>query len=429
MSRVSLRSWPLAAAALTLGLGSFSAHAGQIVARDLAPLGKVKPSLTASLTPVLLHELSRIDGISVVSQGDVRALLNHQADREGLGCDEDSCFTTIADSMGAEMMLSATMGRVGRKWVVALTLFQTDAAKVIRRANGEATGGVAQAEEAVRAAVLNLFREGIPEDVAGPASMSRLGFKAAVLGLSETIATNPAAAAPHRKRIIADLVNTELDYDTKPKLEELGWAIRRGYGNLKVQSLVAKTPAEHARRVAGMEMWVAIERDVERVKEIRERARQRGTVPSMSPLRFSVPDPLQNVAASEDIDAYKKDSKAARATVKKALKHWRKKQKKAYLAMWKPEELSRGEREFKDRDSQKRYHYTYDLLPMHALPAWDLKWIVGDLKSNAVKVGDGRAQPIMIVLVRRYTRGKIDSTSRVRLEKNKKGKWQITSWF
>ena len=388
------------------------------MALDVSAAGGVTPQLALALTSVMLNELSRIEGMSVISQADVRALLELEANKQGLGCSEAGCMTEIAGSLGAELMVSPSLSRVGSTYVASLVLIRVERAKVARRAEGRAKGAEDVAAEAMTAAVHNLFRGGLPSELQGPASLSPRGFKAALAGLFAAVTSKSADPAPSRKRIILDLVNTELDYDAKPKLDSLGLNIRRSIARLRERALVATDLAALEHILAGIDHYHAIADDLGRVKEIRERARERGVVPSSRPIRFETPE-VGERATPQTRKRYREASKDARRVVAKALAAYQKGDEAAFIATWKKDYAGNAKRELDSgRRSDRRDGYTYDLLPRDTVPPWLLK--------NAISVLDDREEK-MIVFLRKFRKGEIYGEERVWLVKEA-GRWRISSW-
>jgi hypothetical protein len=307
---------PLALASWLVGLLMLAApiaHAAQIVVLDLKPASSSARELAAALNPVLVAELSRIDGMSVVSAADVRALLEHESNKAALGCDDTTCMTDIAGSLGAELLVTPTLSLVGSDVIVAHTHIRVDGAKVVRRSTGKVRGK-ASAAEAIEGAVHDLFREGLPRELEGPASMSRRGFKAALQGLVKAVLkpNNFEEAQASRRRVVLDIVNTELDYDAEPKLSMMTTAIRQGARLAEMAHLGAKTEKEAAHFSRAQDMFDAVWRDQERVKEIRQRARERGTVPSSRPLRFEEPEPPVDLPDPAEFERYWRAATEAR---------------------------------------------------------------------------------------------------------------------
>ena len=392
------------------------ALAAQIVAQHIEPTGDVPKSLAASLDGILLAELSRREGMSVIAQSDVRALLELESNKQALGCSDTSCLTALAGSLGAELVVGATLSRIGSSWVVALSLIRVEDAQVVRRATGQAKGAQDAAPEAVVSAVVALFADGLPTELQGPAAMTMRGFRAAVAGFGQAVLGTDAAVKAVRRRIILDLVNTELDWDATPKIEALELEIRRGIARLEREMLVTKDGAELERHLRGVEHYLALGQDVGRVKEIRQRSRERGLVPSARPLRFEDPDVRARVVP-EDLARYQKSSEPARAVVRRALTAYEKDDLTAFAKLWKQGYQGNAERELKSsRQSDERYHQSYDFLPAHAMGP--------RLLESALEVAE---QGKMLVYLRRYRKGTIYDERRVWLEREGSD-WRISSW-
>jgi len=399
-----------------LGL-SLPASAAQIVALDLAPKGNTPARVAEALSPVLVAELSRREGMSVISQADVRALLELESNKALAGCSETSCMTDIAGSLGAELLCSSTLGRVGNQWVVSLTLIQVDGAKVVRRATGRAKGGDEEASTAVTKAVHELFRGEMPTELQGPASMTRRGFEAAMAGLRHAILDEKTDPKATRKRVVLDLVQTELDYDVKPKLDMLDLEIRRGRAEANRRALGAKNKRQLEHYLSAMDQYTVLWDDLGRVKEIRTRARERGLEPSARPLRFLTPDPMKRPDKAE-VRRYLRRAKQARKIVGSALAAYTKGDEKTFVAMWKKDYAGNAKRELKSgANNDKRQSARWDLLPVHAHTPELLRRGISSME-NENKV---------VVYRRRWRDGEVYDEDSVWLEKED-GRWRISSW-
>jgi hypothetical protein len=402
--------------ALVLGLAS-SSFAAQIVAMDVVGVGGVKRSLVQALTPVLHSELSRVQGVSLVTQEDVRAMALLDATKQAMGCDETGCMADIAGALGAELLLTAQLGRVGSSYNLTLTLIQVEGVKVLRRVTGKARGSEEAASEAVTAAVGQLFSGELPEAAKGPGSLSRRAYKAALAGLRSTTLDISQDGRASRKRVVLDLVRTELDFDAAPKLEALRLEIARGaaaFGDL-VSTAQNKPEADHL--VACIATYREIGRDLERVKEIRARARARGQVPSARPLRFEradIPERRKDSAAKAYLKAHARGQK----TVQRALKAWRVKRRLPFAELWLTPRQSNALSTFdRERGSEADRGIVWDLLPLHAMTPREFDRLVNAWSRDQ-----------RLVIMRRGMKGKaFHDTDRVVLKQDH-GKWRIDSW-
>jgi hypothetical protein len=289
-------------------------------------------------------------------------------------------------------------------------------AKVFKRVNTEQVGPEDVASEAVVSAVHELFKDGLPEELMGPASMSRLGFRAALLGFAQTLQDGSKDPKPQRRRLVLDLVNTELDYDVQPKMDELDLAVRRQAAQLEIEALAAKKESAFKRMLDARAQWFLIRKDLERVKEIRTRARERGVVPSPRPLRFEDPEP-QEWPDAKAVAAYKKDLREAHKTAAQALAAYLKNDLGAYLKYWAKDQEHTAKRAFEDgHNDDKRYGYKYVIVKDFAVTPWLLERAVTAHKEGKVNV-----------YVVSYRDGKPYDDEQITLLKQD-GTWRVVYW-
>ena len=396
-------------------LSPSGADAAQIVVMNIAATGDVPPTLAASLTPLMVAELSRHDGVSVVSQNELRALLEHEGNRQSLGCDDAACMTAIAGALGSELLLVSTLSRIGDEWVCGLTLVRPDEATVVRRATAKQRGETRAANRAVEQAVHDLFRDGLPSDLQGPASMTRRAYEAVALSFGELVLDPSRDPTPLRRRLILDLVNTELDYDTKPKMDLLQLAARRGISDIDRDVLGAKDAADRDRYLRARAQWVAVLQDTERVTEIREKARAQGMTPSSRPLRFLEPDP-DAWPAEADIARYEAQWKRARTVVERMLRAVTDRSAKKFAEAW--VDNKNTEHVFQSAvDDRERYHNGYEVVGLHAIVPWDLR--------DAIERMD-RDNEVIVYLARRRD-GALISERRVYVARQG-DQWRVRAW-
>lgn len=405
----------VSAALLLSLLASADAFAAQIVTLDMKPSGGVPPRVAESLSPVLVAELSRREGMSIISQADVRALLELESDKQLLGCSDASCMTDIAGSLGAELLCTSTVGRVGAEYVVTLTLIQVQGAKVARRSTARAKGGEEAASEALLQAIHELFKGGLPTELQGPASMTRRGFEAALAGLHSAVLDKKGDPRDSRKRIILDLVATELDYDATPKMDALDLALRRGRAEATRRALAARSKQQRDHFVAAREHYAALWDDLGRVKEIRTRARERGVVPSARPLRFLDPDPAKE-PEPKDVRRYERELGAGQKIVERAIAAYAKGDEATFVSLWKSDYAGNAKRAFDEREYDDKRGIRYGLLPLYAATP--------ELLERAISTLDeGR----LVVYRRKLKDGKVEGEENVWLVQED-GRWRISSW-
>ncbi len=68
----------------------------------------------------LLLELRKLQRCSVVGMDEIRAMLDHEATKQMLGCADESCLAEIADAVGADVLVIGSLARVGDEHVFGL---------------------------------------------------------------------------------------------------------------------------------------------------------------------------------------------------------------------------------------------------------------------------------------------------------------------
>jgi hypothetical protein len=403
--------------AIALLVGS-PALAAQIVALNIKPAGEVPAALTESLTPLLIAEVSRHEGMSVVSAFDVRAFLENEGNKQALGCGDTACMTQVAGALGAEMLLSSTLSRVDETWICTLTLIRVETAEAVRRSVGKHRGSARAASEAVTLAVGNLFRDGLPGELMGPRSMAFRGFRAVLLGFSKAVLERSADAKSLRRRIILDLVNTELEYDVDPKLGQFFEMRPYEVDAINKRMLLAADDEEMARLLAARRQWIAIQHDVERVKEIRTRAQARGLVPTARALRFEEPEPTSWPPLG-DISRYRQEATKARKLAERGLRAIATGDQAAFVKLYLTDRQGRGANEWKrHRKAVAEGRERFDLLPFHAMQPSQY--------GAAIKALDD-GSPQLLVYLRRFYKGRAVGTRTVRFERADSA-WKVHTW-
>jgi hypothetical protein len=159
-------------------LGSSASHAqfrltpGESLRLAIMPLAAhgVPPSMADAMTQILAAEYHQIEGLSVLSRDDIRAMLG-QVDLEAqLGClDDVRCVVEIGAALGLSRLITGSIAEVGGTHVVSLRLIDTRAAGVLSRAVEPFEGDAKELPRAVKVAgyaLLGLSLEGRPGGVA-----------------------------------------------------------------------------------------------------------------------------------------------------------------------------------------------------------------------------------------------------------------------
>ena len=134
-----------------------AAESCSVVVLDLdgAALAPEQQRLLPLISESLAQEVLQVSGCKVVSEADVKQLLELEVDRQRCGDQSDSCLAEIGAAMGAERVVSGRLGQLGEKFVVQARLLDTGRANVATRAEQV----VPREEELLRVAARNVARQ------------------------------------------------------------------------------------------------------------------------------------------------------------------------------------------------------------------------------------------------------------------------------
>lgn len=114
----------------------------------------------STLTEVLTSEVASVSHLQVIGASDIKSLLGFQAQKQILGCSEDSsCLAQIGGALGVDLLVSAEVGRVGGTYVVSVKLIRIDEAKVEGRTYETVKGRIDAVIGRLRAAVHTVFTQ------------------------------------------------------------------------------------------------------------------------------------------------------------------------------------------------------------------------------------------------------------------------------
>ena len=101
----------------------------------------VPPDVAETLTQVIAEQASKTPGFNAISQSEIGALLGVERQKQMLGCGDASCLAEIGGALGAKLVLSGSLGKVGESYVLQLQLLDTGKAQVKARESKTVTPG------------------------------------------------------------------------------------------------------------------------------------------------------------------------------------------------------------------------------------------------------------------------------------------------
>jgi len=104
----------------------------RILVLDLKALDVAEP-IVRTIQGLVTVELTRYPQLDVISGEDVKRVVELEADKQAIGCADESCLAEIAGAMGAELILFGEVGALGDLKVVNLSLFDTSQMRSVGR--------------------------------------------------------------------------------------------------------------------------------------------------------------------------------------------------------------------------------------------------------------------------------------------------------
>ena len=95
----------------------------------------VDAATLSTITSTVAAAVSRRRGLNVLTAQDVKNLVDIEAQKQMLGCTtgSESCLAEVANAMGAELVLSGDVGKLGSSFVINLNLFDAGKARSLGR--------------------------------------------------------------------------------------------------------------------------------------------------------------------------------------------------------------------------------------------------------------------------------------------------------
>lgn len=105
----------------------------RILVVDLQAKGGVQPDDAEILTGLITTRLQRYPKVSVISGADIREMLALEEQKQTSGCDDGTCLAEVASALGAELIVTGTLGRLGERYVFTMNLIDVNKASALGR--------------------------------------------------------------------------------------------------------------------------------------------------------------------------------------------------------------------------------------------------------------------------------------------------------
>ncbi len=141
----------------------FRLPTGETLKLAVMPLSArgVSESIADAMTQILSAELNQIEGVSVISRDDIRAMLDKTQLEAEVGCtDNIACIVEIGAALGLSKLVAGSVGRIGESYVTSLQLIDTRKAEVDSRVLEAFVGAEGELRNAIKVAAYQLV--GVP---------------------------------------------------------------------------------------------------------------------------------------------------------------------------------------------------------------------------------------------------------------------------
>jgi len=163
------------------------------------------------LMDVLTKGVAEAPGLMVVSRDEIAAMLDAEAQKQLMGCDQSSCMAEIAGALDVDFIVAAAVTPLGQGSVVSLQLINQRFANVMNRVALTWPGDPQRLPEVIEAAAQLLVlepaeRKPAPLQVVDAAPETEVFLDERSLGLVDTSGTLTAAAVEvgiHAVRLVA----------------------------------------------------------------------------------------------------------------------------------------------------------------------------------------------------------------------------------
>jgi hypothetical protein len=97
----------------------------RVLVLDVQSDGGVPPEVARTVGRLIAARLEKRPRLDVTAAGELRALVDFEAQRIDLGCEQESCLAEIAGALGADVVFFGNIGALGGLVVLSLGSFDT----------------------------------------------------------------------------------------------------------------------------------------------------------------------------------------------------------------------------------------------------------------------------------------------------------------
>ena len=144
---------------LVFMLFSTPLSADKIVVWNLKPQTGVTEKESVTVTSILTSEIERVSKKTVVSEAEMKSVIDGETMRIACGADDNVCIAEIGAAMGAPFSVSGILSKMGDYWVITLQLVDIRKVETVSRINERFKGDMNSLVESLTPLVYKLFDE------------------------------------------------------------------------------------------------------------------------------------------------------------------------------------------------------------------------------------------------------------------------------
>ncbi len=149
-------------AMLTLFTGNL--FADKIVVWNLKPQTGVTEKESITVTSILTSEIEQVSKMVVISESEVRSVIDGETIRASCGIDDNSCIAEVGATLGAPFSISGILSKMGDYWVITIQLVDVKKVEVKSRVTKKFKGDMNTLIESLTPLVIELFGQPKPAE-------------------------------------------------------------------------------------------------------------------------------------------------------------------------------------------------------------------------------------------------------------------------
>ena len=178
--------------AISIDMSKLGSHP-KIAIMDFQASG-VDVNLSRNISDVVAAELKQFKQLQIIARQEIAALLQFEETRQGMGCEDESCFVEIGNALGVGYLVVGNIGLVEDTYILGIKVINMRKVSIVGREQEQFKGPAEGLLPAARFTVRRLF--GVPYDGEGLLKLSVSEEEAKVSLGEEELGLYPSLKVP-----------------------------------------------------------------------------------------------------------------------------------------------------------------------------------------------------------------------------------------